>query len=50
MTFAANVDRRELGLEKYASLLRERVRENILLTEVASEKAPLLPVVRRKRQ
>jgi type III restriction enzyme len=44
VTFAVGVDRRELGLEKYANLLRERVRDNIL-PAASSRDAPLLPIV-----
>lgn len=42
--FAEGVDSRELGLEKYATLLRERVRDGIL-PAVAAQGAPLLPVI-----
>lgn len=42
--FAPGVDKRELGLEKYVRLLRERIRDNIL-PEADTEEAPLLPVV-----
>jgi type III restriction enzyme len=40
----APVDRRELALEKYAQLLRERVREGILPAAATTE-APLVPIV-----
>lgn len=39
----SGVDKRELGLETYASLLRERIREGIL-PAASSRDAPLLPV------
>ncbi len=42
--FAPGVDKRELGLEKYARMLRERVRDGIL-PSAASTDAPLLPIV-----
>jgi hypothetical protein len=42
--FAPGVDRRELALEKYAQLLRKRVRDGIL-PAAARDDAPLLPVV-----
>lgn len=42
--FAQGVDPRELGLEKYARLLRERIRDGIL-PAAASEGAPLVPIV-----
>jgi type III restriction enzyme len=44
VTFANDVDRRELALEKYATLLRERVRDGIVAA-AATEDAPLLPIV-----
>ena len=44
VTFAKEVDKRELGLEKYAQLLRERVRDGILPAAASSE-LPLLPVL-----
>ena len=44
VTFAKGVDRRELALQKYANLLRERIREGIL-PAAASKEAPLLPIV-----
>lgn len=40
---APGVDRRELGLEKYAKLVRQRVRDGILPAAARSE-APLFPV------
>ena len=43
VTFKPGVDVRELGLERYANLLRERVRDGIL-PMVSSEEAKLLPV------
>jgi type III restriction enzyme len=42
--FKEGVDKRELGLRKYAQLLRERVRDGIL-PAASSESSPLLPVV-----
>lgn len=42
--FAKGVDPRELGLEKYATLLRERIRDGAL-PAAAAEGAPLLPVI-----
>lgn len=44
VTFAKGVDPRELGMEKYARLLRERVTAGIL-PAAASKEAPLLPIV-----
>lgn len=44
VTFAKNVDKRELALERYAILVRERVRAGIL-PAAACENAPLLPIV-----
>ncbi len=41
--FAAGVDRRELALEKYVTLLRKRLRDGIL-PAAASPDAPLLPI------
>jgi type III restriction enzyme len=41
--FAPGVDRRELGLEKYVTLIRQRVRDGIL-PQAASPEAPLFPV------
>lgn len=42
--FADGVDRRELALEKYGQMLRERVRDGIL-PAAASDEAPLLPIL-----
>ncbi|MCP4200951.1 MAG: DEAD/DEAH box helicase family protein [bacterium] len=42
--FATGVNKKELGLQKYAELLAKRVRDGIL-PAVAAEEAPLLPVV-----
>jgi len=42
--FATGVDRRELALEKYVQLLRQRVRDGIL-PAAAREDSPLLPIV-----
>jgi type III restriction enzyme len=42
--FAPGVDMRELALTKYANLVKERVLAGIL-PRVASEKAPLLPII-----
>ena len=44
VTFARNVDQRELGLRKYTNLFRERVRDGIHPV-AASESAPFLPVL-----
>ena len=44
VTFAQNVDPRELGLEKYMTLFRERVCDGIYPV-AASKSAPFLPVV-----
>ena len=44
VTFARGVDPRELGLEKYMKLFRERVRDGIF-PAAASESAPFLPVL-----
>jgi type III restriction enzyme len=44
VTFAPGVDKRELGLEKYSRMLRERVRDGILPSAAAKD-SPLLPVV-----
>lgn len=46
VSFAAGVDRRALGQEPYASLLRERVRAGILVSPTAIE-GTLLPIVNR---
>jgi type III restriction enzyme len=42
--FKGGVDPRELGLARYAELLRQRIRENILPAAAAKD-APLLPVL-----
>jgi type III restriction enzyme len=42
--FAPGVDRRELALQKYVRLLRQRVRDGIL-PAAARDDAPLLPIV-----
>jgi len=42
--FAPGVDHRELALEKYAILLRERIRDGIL-PAAATKEAPLIPIV-----
>ncbi|MES2641348.1 MAG: hypothetical protein V4850_17790 [Myxococcota bacterium] len=44
VTFGPGVDRRELALERYARLVRERVRAGIY-PAAGSKEAPLLPVV-----
>ncbi|MBN1824642.1 MAG: DEAD/DEAH box helicase family protein [Candidatus Eisenbacteria bacterium] len=44
VTFRPGTDERELGLERYSRMLRERVRDNIL-PAVASEDRKLLPVL-----
>ena len=44
VTFARDVDRREIGLQKYAQLFRERVRDGIQ-PAAASSAAPFLPVL-----
>lgn len=44
VTFADGVDPRELGLQKYAGLLRERIRDGIL-PAAAAKGAPLVPIV-----
>ena len=44
--FAEGVDKRELGLDRYARKVAERVREGITAA-VASTKSPLLPVISR---
>lgn len=43
VVFKDGVDRRELGLEKYARLLRDRVREGVVAS--VAGKPPLLPIV-----
>ena len=43
--FEPGVDQRELGLEKYIRLLRERIRDNIMPMVADAERAPLLPIV-----
>lgn len=42
--FAQGVDRRELALEKYVQLVRQRVRDGVL-PAAASRNAPLVPIV-----
>ena len=46
VTFPAGVDKRELAMERYARMLRERIRAGIL-PDAASDENPLRPVVSR---